>query len=218
MLGVNQLVGFGAGGTPVELVYSASNIANEDGAAIPTVSNGDLIVAVELSTATAPVTEIVPSGWTSVFFQSTDTGPGSDVTLACATKVANGGETGKVFLTDDTTPIRSTVIVFSGNASALGSIVDANVEATAGDPADQVVNASTLGLAPKLIVAAYTSTSGVTTRTFSGDTEDGEVANSTIVYVKHLFYGASAAASDITVGKIDDGADNGLGSAIIEVT
>lgn len=212
-LKVNNLIGFGVGGVNV-LEYNNhthTDATNVDPTIPSGVLAGDLLIAMALDGGIANGIT-TPSGWTSV---ASNEASGS-VRGSIVAKVASGSESGSLSLFTSAVADAGIVLALTGGLTSLGSVIDPDAEATTGNPTAQIKNASTLGTLPFVVVAFYGAIGGVTTRTFTGDTPDAE-KGATEAYVKWKYYAAGSSPSDITVDMDDDGGDNFLASAIIEV-
>lgn len=214
MLRVNNLVGFGAGGGRIlEYRSHTHTVVSSTDITIPSgIRAGDLLIA--MANSDAPTAPVTPSGWTLIAADNSLASLGDVNTVA---KISDGTETGSLqMFTNANETGRGIVLALKGGVNSLGSIVDAEADATGSNPSAQVKNASTLGNLPFVVLAFYSSTTSVDPRTFTGDTPDGEEGG-TEAWVKWRFYGVGSSPVDITIDMDDEGSGNGLASAIIEV-
>lgn len=176
---------------------------------------GDLLVFVSYHDHSF-ASDVSPSGWLKVAEFVNNNG---QQFVAIWAKIATGGETGTI---EDSVSTSSSatysVYAFELNAASLGSSLDQDAEWSFGAPANQVKNISTIGTAPFVVLAAYTTgaTQSVATRGFTGETPDGEEGRTDSEHFLKWFFVASGSGSDITISKGDDGR-NGLCSCILEL-
>ena len=220
MLRVNNLVGFGAGAaggvanileyrSHTHTVAASTDVTIPSGIDAP--EAGDFIIAMASGNgSTAPLT---PPGWTLIVNDN----PISSAEINIVAKISDGTETGSLqMFTSANDTDRGIVLALKSGLSSLGSIVDAEADGRNTDPSAQVKNASTLGNIPFIVFGYYASGTSVDPRVFTGDTPDGEEGG-TEAWVKWKFYGAGSSPADITIDMDDEGSDNSLASAIIEV-
>ena len=200
-----------------------SSAFNDTGAVtLPgSLSNGDMLLfgtySQQPETFASP-----PSGWTALFTFGTD-GDSDGVAVLWAKIVdGTGTESGSITCFGSNRADGSFIAVLESGISSFGTLVDFNSQSTGGTPADQVVNASTLGTLPFLVFGMYAASNAmpIADAGFSGATADFTVGDVTAdnVYFKGKFYAEGSSPADITVSMVDVNKDNCLFSGIIPLT
>jgi hypothetical protein len=195
--------------------YTLSFVASAESAAatitIPSsAAVGDLAVLFDYATGNPTPTDVVPTNWTGVATaNSTNLNR-----LRVSYKIIAGGEPGSSVTGMDSTAEDKVMLVFRGDVP-INTVTAStwNAECTAGNPADQSVTALSqdtplivLGMAA---INAGTAAFDVQTPAFTTTVANSEAD----ILAGYRIYNASPVSH--TIGKADQGADNGLASGYL---
>lgn len=201
----------GAGNAAPSIAFVASATSTASTIVAPAdIQAGDLIVMADAGQSTGAVTRVTPTNFTSLasFAPSGTTG------MVFSYKKAVGNEGGTNITGMNTPgPMRKAMLVLRRSPAAATVTPSAvNSEGTTGDPSSQ--NAAASGGTPPLVVlAAYFSTAGVTTKVFS-PAADGNASPNSGLSLDYKIY--NTAPQDTTIDEADSGT-NGLASCYIEM-
>ena len=223
MLKLTQLSGFGAGAgetTPsiIALQDSSTSSSGSQITAPASIDAGDLLVLVEYSGGPGSLStpaDVTPSGFTQI---ATD----NSVFYRCSLsyRIADGTEDSQVYTgLNGANANYKVMLQFRPNYPITAvNVQDINLQVTGSDPTAQVINASG-GTTPLVVIAGYGASSVISSGTsFTGDTEDGTInESSSHLFVKHLSYNEADTPSDITVDMTDVNV-NALSGFYIEVS
>ncbi len=230
MLMVNQLVGFGAGGSPPltmlsQVASATSNAASVTGPA--GILPGDLLVLYDVAFQAAGglPSAAVPSGFSII---NNSVGIAGDTRLISSLKIADGSEASASLTGMNAAGAGANnnkmLYVFRGDVPIQSASVQSVAQqGTAGNPTAQVVSAGS-GVAPLIVFGCYSTfdASGsivVNPRTFS-TTKDGEINTNAAGAVNfdnwlaYKIYNSSQANSSIDMD--DEGDENYLSSFYIQ--
>lgn len=221
MLLVNQLNGFGVGGSDVAALASITHFASatSTGSTInfpASIIAGDLIVMVDkAATSFGTPASVTPSGFTSINEQTGNDSTGFIGYRQHLTyKLALGTETGSLTGMNGSATNAKAMHVFRGDiAATLITVSTPNGQLTTGNPTAQSVNASG-GTPPLVVIGAYGAAAAVSPRTFS-TTADGEANPDTTLYLAYKIYNSAPANTSIDMD--DEGNINILQSCWIEM-
>ena len=191
---------------PLTLV--ASNTSGAQTISVPGgLQAGDLMVLFDYArnSAFSAPPNTIPSGFTAIVAAQNTVQSRWNLSY----KIANGSETSLSGLTGSA-EIRKILAIFRPSTGIITSVAvnDPDVQLTDANPAAQTVTAGS-GTPPLLVIAAYSSNSSISPRTFS-PAEDGELNRSTKFYLKYKAYDSSP--SNVSVDMDDEGNDNYLAS------
>jgi hypothetical protein len=217
MLMVSQLAGFGAGDggplTAIALVLSATSPSpgNSSTITLPSgIQAGDLIVIADAADGNSTPSAVIPAGFTEAVASTTSTG----IRMCLSYNLANGSEGGTVITGMAGNGGGSAVkvcYVFRGNRPATAVSVGSPVsEGTGNNPSSKNITSGS-GIAPLVVLGAYTATvgaGGVNPRTMT-PAKDGELEGvgdgSSFDHDLWLAYKIyNAAPADVTIDMDDE--------------
>jgi hypothetical protein len=209
--------GAAAAAAPLTLAFNASATSSAS-----TINNpasgaaGDILVLLDLAGNTGGSTpsQVIPSGFTLIGTQTGSTGGGLVGLRATASyKLSVGSETS---LTGQNGSFSNSKVLvrFRGSqvVSSLSLLGVANPGGTSGNPAAQNITASS-GTPPLIVLGFYGTMGTVDPRTMS-PAKDGEVDNSSGLYIAYKIYNASPV--NVSVDMDDEGDANFLMGCYIE--
>lgn len=178
---------------------------------LPALQAGDIIVLFQEADGPSVPAGVTPTGFTNIA-NLTDT---LDYRVMVDWKIAVAADNGATItgmngVSDD----RKIAVVFRPDADLItATLFSVATQYTSGNPTAQNVT-STNGPIPLVVIGCYFCTYVLDPRTFS-PAADGEVANSTAMYLKYKIYNSSPA--DTSVDMDNEGSGNYLISFYISV-
>lgn len=198
-----------------EMSFFGSNTSSGSSVSFPaSILAGDIIIyADNASSYPSAPSAVTPSGFTNIVNESA-----APYRAMVSYKLATGSESGSSTGMNGSIHDSKIMAVFRG-ATAFNSLNIQDVShsgITASNPSSQLITASG-GATPLAVIGIYAdvnSSGNVNPRTFTGATADGELNQSTIMYMKYKIYNGSPA--NITIDMDDEGFSNFLCGFYVE--
>ena len=174
---------------------------------------GDIIVLFDAGNEAGIPTSVVPTGFTSIFDVGTEIGV-IDARRIASYKIAVGTEGGTNITGMNSGEMEKVALVFRGNIPVTSvNVADIATEATSGNPAAQVINASG-GAVPLVLVGCVNSLTNLGASDSFSPAADAVVSTGADTNVYYKVYNSSPADHTLDMG--DPGTGNFLGSFYME--